>query len=795
MIRHYLKLAKRDLFKNKFYTFINVFGLVFGMLSSLIIAKYIGGSLQLDSFHRKKDRIYSITQEEFIDGNLQKATHATYWGVGELIKQYPEVINTTRYSYHVESLITADADSTNAISFFENKIFSVDSSFLNIFTFPLIFGDQRTALSRANSIVLTRSASLRYFGNLNPVGKTLSVRAPWGAETTYEVTGVAQDVPQRSQFRFDFLITQGQLDPNEFWYVPDCSTYLLLARDADTHELSRKLIETLDAVPELKATNRKVNISLDSLAEVQLSSTEYLLITVAIFIVLISWVNYINQIIAQSYWRMKEIGILRVMGATRSNLKTQFIVESSLICLASVILIISMYVFLEPTLQAFTNGHLLPLLHDPTPINFVFLTIFLVGIVLAAAIPTVIFFSRDFGATLRDLYGSRIGGVGLRKTLVVVQFSISTILIISVFVISKQLEYMNRKDKGIDMQNILIVQAPIAKDTSWSVKRKTVELFKEKCGQLPFVADVASSTTVPGEEYRQETYLSLLDNTNKTMVHQNGVDDHFFDLYNVKFIAGENFIHDARWKNKSSIILNESAARALGIVDFNKAINAKVTDHESDEVYDIVGIVQDYHQTSLKYKMRPIAFKFNVMRGHFSLRVNKEGLSGIGFDKKLSAIKQIWKGTYHDAPFESFFLDQKFAEQDREDHSFGKLFNYFTVLSIVISCLGLFGLSLLISTKRQKEIGVRKVFGASSFAILTILLKSYLAPLFIAMFIGTPVAYQLMDMWLSNYAYRIEIGADLVSIALSSLTLIFLLTITYHTIKSSISNPVRILRD
>lgn len=795
VIRHYFKLAKRDLSKNKFYAFINVFGLVFGMLSSLIIAKYIGGSLQLDSFHQKRDRIYSITQEESINGNIQKGTNATYWGVGELIKQYPEVINTTRYSYHVESLITADGDSTNTISFIENRIFSVDSSFLNIFTFPLIFGDPGTALSRVNSIVLTRSASQRYFGNLNPVGKTLSVRAPWGAETTYEVTGVTEDIPRRSQFQFDFLTVQTQLDPREFWYVPDCSTYLLLADNVNIHELSRKLTRTLNAVPELKSTNRKVEMSLYSLADVQLSSMEYLLITVAVFIVLISWVNYINQIVAQSYWRMKEIGILRVMGATRENLKAQFIVESSLICLTSVALIIVMYLCLEPTLQTLTGGHLLPLVNDPTVTNFVFLAIFLIGIVLAAAIPTVIFSSRNFGATLRDLYSSKIGGIGIRKTLVVIQFSISTILIISVFVISNQLEYMNSKDKGIDMENVLIVQAPIVKDSSWTAKRKTVELFKEKCNQLSFVTGVASSTTVPGEEYRQETYLSLLDNTDKTMVHQNGVDDHFFDLYDVKFIAGQNFIRDARWKNKNSIILNESAARALGIVDFEKIINAKVTDHESNEVYDVVGIVQDYHQTSLKYKMRPIAFKFNVIRGHFSLKMNKEGLSGIELEKKLSDIKQVWKGTYHDAPFESFFLDEKFAAQDREDHYFGKLFNYFTVLSIIISCLGLFGLSLLIATKRQREIGVRKVFGASSFAILTILLKSYFAPLAVAMVIGTPVAYQLMELWLSNYAYRVDIGVELVTTALFSLTLIFLLTITYHTIKSSISNPVTILRD
>src|SRR5688572_23102927 len=679
MIRHYFKLAKRGLLKHKYYSVINVFGLVFGMLSALIISKYIGGSLQFDRFHEQKDRIYSITQEESIHGNSQKKSDATYSGVAELITQYPEVINATRYSYHVESLIITDGKSENTVSFFENKIFSVDSAFLKIFTFPLRYGNPQTALSRANSIVITSSASVRYFGNLNPIGKTLTVRTPWGQETTYEVTGVTEEIPGRSQFKFDFLLTHAQLDPKEFWLVPDCSTYLLLKGNTNTSELSDKLTGTLKEVPELKSTNRKLTVSLDSIADVQLLTTEYLLIAVGVFIVLISWVNYINQVIAQSYWRMKEIGVLRVMGATHVNLKQQFVVESSIICLTSLILIVIIYLNLEPFLQSFTNGHLLPLIEDPTMINFIFLSIFLGGVILASTIPTVILFSPNFGTTLQNAYNSKIGSIGLRQLLVVVQFSISTVLMISVFVISKQLDYMHSKEKGINMEDVLIVQAPIIRDTSWNVKRKTVEVFKEKCARQPFVLQVASSTTVPSEEYRQETYLSLQGNSAKSMVHQNGVDENFFDLYGVEFISGQNFIPEANWKNKNSIILNESAAKALGIVDFDKMINAKIVDHESNEVYDLVGIVNDYHQTSLKYKMRPVAFKFNVLRGHFSFKMKDEGLKNSDLEEKLNAIRQIWEQSYPDASFEYSFLEEKFAAQDREDHYFGKLFNYFTI--------------------------------------------------------------------------------------------------------------------
>lgn len=794
MISHYFRLAQRALIKNKYYTFINVFGLVFGMLAALVIAKYIGGSLQFDNFHLNRKRIYAVTQEESLNGIAQKNSNSTYWGVGELLNQYPEVISSTRYGYHVESLIIADNEKDNTVSFIENEIFAVDSGFLNIFTFPLIHGNPKTALSRVNSIVLTKTTSQKYFGNTNSLGKTLTIRVPWGAETEYEVTGVLEDVPQKSRFRFNFLITPRPLNTDEVWNVPDISLYVLLKENAQTHELSKTITHTLNEVVQLKSTNRKVIMSLESLADVELSTTEYLLIAVGIFIMLISWMNYINQVIAQSYWRNKEIGILRVLGATSVNLKTQFIVESSLLCFTSLILIIAIYIILEPFLQSFTNGHLLPLIEDSTLTNVIFLGIFIAGISVASAIQTLILFSQNFGTTLRNVYSSKIGSIGLRKVLVVVQFSISTILMISIFVISDQLDYMKTKDKGINMENVLIVQAPMVKDT-WNIKRKTLKLFKEKCSVLPFVTEIASSTNVPSEEYRQETYLSFQNTNEKFLVHQNGIDENFFDLYDVKFIAGHNFVQDAEWKNKSSIILNESAAKALGIVDFEKVIDTKLVDHESNEVYDLIGIVKDYHQTSLKYKMKPIAFKFNVVRGHISLRLNRVTLNEKELTANLLPLKQIWEEIYHDASFDYFLLDEKFAAQNTEDLYFGKLFKYFTTLSILISCLGLFGLSLLISMKRQKEIGVRKVFGASSSDILATFLKSYLGALLVSVAIGAPVAYLMMDMWLKNFAYRIEIGFGLVSAAMFSLTLIFLFTVSYHTIKSSLANPIKILKD
>jgi putative ABC transport system permease protein len=795
MTSHYFKLARKVLVKNKYYTFINVFGLVCGMLTALVIGKYIGGSLQFDSFHLKRDRIYSITQEETIEGSPEKERTATYYGVAELLRQFPEVVNFARYDQHVEALVMAEDEAGDQKTFTENKIFITDSSFFDIFTFPLIHGDPKTALSKINSIVLTKSTSQKYFGNANPIGKSLTIRSPWGQEITYMTTGVMENIPLHSRFQFDFLITRLQISPEEFWNFPDYSTYMLLKDNVNDKELSEKLTNALTHVPQLKSSNRKVILSLASLADIELSNIEYLLTAVGIFVTLICWLNYINQIVGQSLWRIKEISVLRVLGASWSNLRTQFIVESTIICVISLVLVIAIYLAFEKSLQSVTGGHLLPLMSDPTLVNLIFLAIFIVGIAFASAVPNIIFSSQNVGATLRNIHTPKIGGIGLRKLLVIFQFSISTILMIGLFVTTNQLQYVTKKDKGFAMKDVLIAKTPMVKDTTWNVKKETMELFKKRCRELPFVIDITSSTTVPGEEYRHETYLSLQNNRTKTLVHQAGVDENFFSMFEIKFLAGHDFIPDARAQNRSSIILNKSAANALGISDFNKLLITRIIDHEEpDLVYDLIGIVNDHHQTSLKYEMRPMAFRFNELRGHFSIKLNS-ARSVHSREEQLMTLKQIWDETYPDASFDTFMLNEKYEAENMEDQYFGKLFASSTILSIIISCLGLFGLSLLISTKRQKEIAIRKTFGASSTSILVNFLKGYLAPLSISMIIGSSLAYFLMNAWLSSYAYRIEIGLGLVLSAIFSIILVFLFAVSYHTIKSSNTNPVNILKE
>lgn len=795
MFIQYIKYASRTLLKNKYYTFINVIGLVCGMLPAMIIAKYLSSSLQFDSFHKNKGRIYSVTHDEFVNGSHQPGGSSTYSGVAEVAAQFSEASKITKYSMHVRSTVTSADQGEQRVSFVEKRIFVADSNFLKVFTFQLLKGDEEKALSRANSVVLTNSSAKKYFGDSNPIGRSLAITVPWGMEKSYIVTGVVGDVPKPSQFMFEFLVTNYEFAEADLWKTPSCALFLLLEDNVSAAAFQAKMNTRMSDNPELTSAGRNVKLTLTKLGDKPWSNSEYLLAALGIFILLACWMNYVNQTIAQTYSRVKEVGVLRVMGATRQDLQGQFIVESTITCVIAFVIIVFGYLAVQSTLQSFTGGRPLGLRDFPLT-NFGLVAVFVAGIVITAGIPTTILFSQNFATTLRSAHSTKIGGVTVRKILVVLQFAISTILMISIFVISGQLDYVLNKEKGFETDDILVVEAPMITDTTWHAKRRALRLLKARYEELPFVMGVASSTTVPGEEYRQETFLSWSGQSAKALIHQCGVDENFFSVYEMEFIAGQDLIPNANAQNATGIILNESAAWALGITDFEAAINTKIVDHdEPGSEFDLAGIVKDFHQTALRYQMKPMAFRYQQFRGHISLKTNGTSLGNYGLDKGLESVKELYTEIYPLASFETYFLNDKFVTEYSEEQYYRRLFAYFTVVSIVISCLGLFGLSLLVSTKRQKEIGIRKTFGASSFSILGIFLRGYLGQLSIAVLIGCPVAYVLMNMWLRNYAYRIHIGIELMSIAVLWLVVIFFFTIAYHTIRSSISNPVKILRD
>lgn len=795
MVVHYLRLALKTISKHKYYAVINVLGLVCGMLSMLIIGNYIAASLAFDNFHVKREQIHFVVLQESTPHNELAEIPATYQGVASMLDQFPEVTAVTRYNRHVEALVIAKAGDKDPESHVENRIFISDSAFFRIFTFSFTHGNSLTALSRQNTLVLTESAALKYFGSSDALGNIMTIRTSWGQETSYEVVGVVADVPPLSRFQFDFLIRTSEPHPDEMWHFPDHLVFALVRENADIVELEKKVTAQVGNVAELKSANKTVIVGLNSFAESSLTPTENLLLIVGVTIGIICWANYINQTIAQAFWRLKQISVQKVLGASKTNQATQFAAEALIICTTSLLFVFVIYISLENWLTLLTNGHLLSLTGSGHQINLMILSIFAAGASVATVAPTLVVFRQRLEQSLRSSFIPGVGGIAVRKLFVVIQFSITTLLVVGIFVIARQLEFLTTKEKGFNIENILVVKAPMAKDTTWRAKLKTLQLFKQEVAQLPFVTEVSSSTTVPGEEYRQETYLSLQGDEQKIMVHQNGVDENFFTLYGMSFVAGHDFIPDARAKNAESIILNESALNAIGFSAPEDAIHAKLIDHENPEVsYEVIGVVKDYHQTSLKYQIRPLAFKYNLFRGHCSIKLDESFIAQGNFDNTSTSLLQIWKKTYPDAAFDIFFLEERFRSQDEQDQQFGMIFKSFTILSVVLSCFGLFGLSVLISVKRQKEVGVRKTFGANVFDIVTLFLKGYIPQLCIALALGSTGAFFLMNSWLANYANRISVGADLILSAVLTLVVIFIGTVSFHTIKSARTNPVNVLR-
>ncbi len=793
MIRHYLKLAFKNLLKNKVFNFINLFGLICGTLSALIIAKYIGGSKDYDSFHVNVDQIYSIIQKESVKGYPARTSRATYWGIGEIGKQkFPEVLNVARYRPHVESLIISEQDGVNSVSFNEQNIAVADRAFLEVFSFPLIYGDRSTALEETNSIVLTEEIARKYFGDDNPLGQVLTMRLSWGEKSKLKVTGVLQDLPDRTMFKFKILLSQGKVSQNDYWNMPSSQTFFHLEEGTDVELFTKRLSEAVSQEGPIKSADKEITITADHLATVELSKFEMLLAGVGLFILIVSWINFINLWIAQSYGRFKEIGVLRVLGSTRRNLLVQFVFEAAIINGITLLIVISLYWILQKPLIAFTAGHILPLFPDNSNVNILVFGVFILGTMFSTLVPVLVFKSQNFSAALRAGYVGKLGSITLRKVLVIGQFAISAILMISIFVISNQLNYMKEKDKGINLQNTLIIRAP--KD-GWDNKAERLEVFKQRSSELPFVSSITSSTTIPSEEYRGERYFRLPDSEERSLMFVNGVDDNFLSQYEVELIEGNSFTPDAYWKNKRSILINREAVLKLGLNDLDNLLPIKLVDHNGT-TYELIGVTENYHKTSLKNKIRPMAFVFNPNRGHFSIKLHESSFDSPETLKlQIDQLEKAWNGVYHNEPFDYFFLDEKFSSLDQQDYYFGKLFNFFTLLSVLISCMGLFGLSLLVSAKRKKEIGIRKVFGASINTVVMLLIKSYLSALMIAIIVGTPVAYFVMDLWLSNYSYRVSVDLISILMAIGSLAIIFLATISYHTYRASITNPTKTLRN
>ncbi len=794
ILSHYNRIIYRGLLKHKTFSVINISGLVIGMVASLMLAKYVGFNLMYDQFHLNKDRIMLVQQSQKEESG--KITHSklTYWKLGLiLLEKFPEVLRMTHVNQNVETQVTSTGGSAHKTHYNEHGILTVDSSFTQMFSFPFLHGSARTALREPHSIVLTESSAIKYFGKVNVLGNTLITGLPWGEKETLQITGVVEDVPIWSSIQFDFLKSSSGTIPDDEWDLAGYSTYLLLDHNLQSKTLESKFTQEIKELEEVVGRDLDFSVTLSSIASSEFSTSDIIMSLTALCILLITWINYINLTSAKVLSRTNEIGVRQIVGAGKRRIFGQIIYEGLLINVLALIVAILLLWTTYPYLEEFTAGRILQFWETSTSLNFIFVAIFLIGAFLSALYPALLLSGLRPTTTLKNSMANGFSGERMRSLLLILQFSISIILIISVSVISAQLQHMRSQDLGIDLNQTMVIRS--AKD-GWDGKLDRFRAIKNQIGNLSIVRSLCSSTVTPGGGNGQDINLKAGEMQEHIHAHLVGIDAAFMDTYKIDFISGQNFEEGRFSWNRQGLIINSTTLKNLGYSSPDEIINQECRIQNDESRYQIIGVVNDFHQNSLKEKIEPLVFQFNPFRGHISVRIDSNVYHNYSdINSAISLIKDRWQDVYSDQTFEFHFLNDAFNQAYQSDARFKTLFSIFTSISLFISCLGLFGVTLFATQKRHKEISIRKVMGASSSQIMASFLHRHSVLLIISLLISLPTGWILMNHWLQNYHYRVRISGWLLLIPAVTVILLTTITIVINTLRVSLSKPVTALRN
>ena len=802
MFKNYFKIALRNLWRNSGFSFINIFGLATGIACSLLIFLFVKDELSYDRFHKDSDNIYRIVKD-FVNDDGSKIPDATTPAAlaPAMQREMPEVASITRIhpNWGRSYLIKYGNKKIT-----EEKLYGVDSSFFDVFTFPFIYGNAKTAFREINSIVLTQTAAKKFFGNEDPVGKVLNVDAFGGMM----VSGVLKDVPANAHFHFDFLVSfkkqpgDPSLDNN--WQGYNDYTYVK----------TKPGISIANFVKKIQALNDK-NIEqhfsifyVQPIKEIHLTSNlkwelepngdkqyVYIFVLIGLFIIIIAGINYMNLATAKASVRAKEIGVRKVAGALRRSLINQFLVESVITCLIASILAIGLAQILLPVVNGII-GKQLNLLSDPSLLLYLLGGTFLLGII-AGFFPALYLSSFKPIAVLKGFKLNEKGALSLRKVLVIVQFTISIVLIVGVLVISQQMNYIMSAKLGLDTDKVATI------NNVGYLSSSDRNAFKNELEQLPGVKAVAASNgMLPGRF--STSRVRIKGSKNEQQVNFISVSYNYLDVLDIKVKEGRGFSPQFQGDTLTrgipggpleqtigNVVLNETAVKDLGIRP--PAVGKQlVWDTDGDTTYylDVVGVTKDFHFTSMRNEIKPFAFMVNPnAQGTFIVK-----LSGNNIPGTLAQMENKWKQFSSDRAFEYSFLDETFAKLYQSESRFQKVFVSLVILGILIACLGLLGLATFAAQQRVKEIGIRKVLGASVTNVVTLLSKDFLKLVFISFLIASPVAWYAVNKWLLDFAYRIDVKWWVFPLAGIIAILIALFTISFQAIKAAIANPVKSLR-
>jgi len=813
MVRNYLKIAFRNLARHKFYAALNIGGLAIGMATCLLIFQYVAFEKSYDTFHANQEEVYRVTITGLQNGELGSTSAFTWYGMApELKEAVPELLEVARYhpSYNPATVAYTDAEGhRRAVS--EEGLVYADPSFLSLFSFPLVQGDPATALTNLGSVVLSASVARRYFGDDDPVGQTLEIRA-W-ADGTYIVTGVMQDIPSNSHMQFDFLMPldailkddHGQYHDTDGWSWTNFVTYVHLHPEADAAAVGPKIAAVINEAKQeaYEEANAAAVVNLQRLEDIHLYSdfdedwgvlgnykTVYFFTLVALFILIIAWVNYINLSTARAVERAKEVGVRKVAGARKGQIMLQFLFESGLTNGLALALGVSLAVLGLPYLNDLAGVSITMSIWQNPWFWGSFLGVFVVGVLLSSLYPAFVLSAFKPVTVLKGRQGTAFSKNWLRRVLVVFQFAASMALLIGTYAVYSQVNYMRGLDLGIDIDRMLVTQRPSIVGEGVNFV-ETREVLKAELLSLPAIEAITTSTTVPGGGFslgtiarQQAQALSEQETVNVSWINYN-----FIEIYGLHLVAGRNFSEEFSTDHEESIILNETAVRTLGFASSEAALGESIVVGGGADTQMIVGVLKDFNWMSAKQEIDPYLFLPTRGGRYYTMKVQTANL-----DETLAAVERVYDSVFPGNPFEYFFVDRFFDEQYKADRQKGTLVGIFALFAVLIACLGLVGLAAITATQRTKEIGVRKVLGASAGSIVRLLLLDFGKLVLAALVLTTPLVYFALDTWLAGFATRIDMTVWLFLIPGLVVIALALLTVSYHTSRAALTNPADSLR-
>lgn len=800
MFTNNLKIAWRNLIKQKGFSAINILGLAVGITTCLMISMYVSDELSFDRYHVNGDRIYRLNNIIKFGGTEQYLAQVPD-PLGPVLKQdYPQVENFVRFFDRGPFLIKKAGTVNNQR---EERILFADSSVFEVFTFPLVQGDPHTALINVNSIVLNETSAKRYFKNDNPIGQILTL----DNKMDYKITGVMKDIPANSHFTADFFISMNSLDYQWGNFMANNhNTYILLKKGSNPDALNASFTQVIDkyvspqllssmgtGMAEFKKSGSRYEYNMIPLKDIHLKSKYinelgpngdikyvYIFSIVALFVLLIACINFMNLSTALASKRAKEVGIRKVLGSVRGQLMLQFFSECVLISfLGLAIALVSLKMLLP-----FFNDISGKSLSIQQVVNFKSLTVvllmpILVGII-AGSYPAVFLSSFEPIKVLKGKLGLKSGL--LRNSLVTFQFAASIILIISTIVIYRQIDFMQKKKLGYVKEHVLIINDAYALG-------KNAKSFKEDILRLPGVISGTLSGYLPTPSNRDNGAMFAegeLDKSKGVIVEHWHVDEDYIKTLGMEITAGRDFSKEYIG-DSSAVILNETAAKLFG---FKDPINKSINYNGAGTNYRVIGIVKDFHFESMHDQIGAIVLLLNLSRGNVSFRLDaKQDLKST-----VKSIESKWNALAPGQPFSYNFMDDSFNAMFNNERRIGKLALSFAVLTIFVACLGLFGLVTFIAEQRIKEIGIRKILGAGVSSIVRLFAMDFVKLILVSLFVAIPLAYYLMNRWIQEFVYRSEISWWIFGLAGAGAICIALITISIQAIKAAVANPIKSLR-